>query len=132
MKKMNLKFFGLRAKMVLPLFMLLGLFLFGANSATAQSYKSLDDAANILKSELTLTIDQGGHAYNVSLTSPENTVLVASYEYYSYILQAISGGDIEVALDESLSKMKIKFPTNPMNAGIILAHNRAVELLTND
>jgi hypothetical protein len=36
MKKMNLKFFGQGAKMVLPLFLLIGLFMFSATRASAQ------------------------------------------------------------------------------------------------
>ncbi len=36
MKKMNLKIFGLEAKMILPLFLFLGLFLLSANSVNAQ------------------------------------------------------------------------------------------------
>jgi len=37
MKKMNLSFLGLKAKMVLPLFLLIGLFLVSANTSNAQS-----------------------------------------------------------------------------------------------
>jgi len=36
MKKMNLSFLGLKAKMVLPLFLLFGLFLVSANTSNAQ------------------------------------------------------------------------------------------------
>jgi len=40
MKKMNLSFLGLKAKMVLPLFLLIGLFLVSANTSNAQVLSS--------------------------------------------------------------------------------------------
>jgi len=40
MKKMNLNFLGLKAKMVLPLFLLFGLFVLSTNTTSAQSVNS--------------------------------------------------------------------------------------------
>ena len=54
MKKMNLNFLGLRAKMVLPLFLLMGLFLVSANTSNAQVIvKKLNNTSNthLLKAE---------------------------------------------------------------------------------
>ena len=48
MKKMNLKFFGLGAKIVLPLFLLVGLFLGSVNTVSAQ-YVPESEALEILK-----------------------------------------------------------------------------------
>ena len=48
MKKMNLNFLGLRAKMVLPLFLLIGLFMFSASTVSAQ-YVSSDEAVVLIK-----------------------------------------------------------------------------------
>lgn len=47
MKKMNLKFFGRKAKMVLPLFLLIGLFMFSATQSSAQ-YLSGDLAQDLI------------------------------------------------------------------------------------
>ncbi len=48
MKKMNLNFLGLRAKMVLPLFLLMGLFLVSANTSNAQVIvKKLNNTSDV-------------------------------------------------------------------------------------
>jgi len=52
MKKMNLKFFGLKAKMVLPLFLLMGLFMFSASSLSAQ-YVSNEEAKQMIDEHMT-------------------------------------------------------------------------------
>ena len=56
MKKMNLKLFGFGAKIVLPLFMLFGLFLVSSTSVSAQ-YVPEAEALGILKQH----VDKYGH-----------------------------------------------------------------------
>ena len=53
MKKMNLNFLGLRSKIVLPLFMIMGLFLLGANTSHAQTIvvKKNNTTSHALSSE---------------------------------------------------------------------------------
>jgi len=53
MKKMNLNFLGLKSKIVLPLFMIIGLFLLGANISNAQSIvvKKNNTTSQLLSSE---------------------------------------------------------------------------------
>jgi F0F1-type ATP synthase membrane subunit a len=59
MKKMNLSFLGLKAKMVLPLFLLIGLFLVSANTSSAQllsSEKGYYESVSKHVNELPVTI----------------------------------------------------------------------------
>ncbi len=51
MKKMNLNFLGLRAKMVLPLFLLMGLFMFSASTVSAQ-YVNTKNAEKLVAEQL--------------------------------------------------------------------------------
>ena len=130
MKKMNLKFFGLRAKIVLPLFLLFGLFLFSANSASAQIYKTFEDAADIVKSELTTVINDGGHAYDIAATNGSNAIIVARYEYFKYLLSAFNTGDVSQAIEVTNQKMTEVYPLSPMKEAIVFAKQRALDLLT--
>lgn len=118
MKEMNLNFFGLKAKIVLPLLMFFGLFMFGANSVAAQSFKPQEEAQTIVKNELFIVQNLGGNDVQVN----HNLTLVAKYEYLTYLNLALVSPDVQVAVNETYQKMVIKFPSGQMRTGIELVH----------
>lgn len=118
--------------MVLPLFLLFGLFLFSASSVMAQNFKPLNEAAEIVRGELIQVVENGGHSYDVQATNGVDAQLVARFEYFSYLMKTLKTDNVELAVEETFSKMQIKFPNSPMNNAIVIAHNRAVDLLSND
>ncbi len=128
MKEMNLNFFGLKAKIVLPLLMFFGLFMLGANSVAAQSFKPQGEAQTIVKNELFLVQELGGQAYGVQVSA--STSLVAKYEYLTYLNMAVQNADsVQTAVNGTYQKMTTKFPTGPMRTAIELIHLDMVQKL---
>lgn len=128
MKEMNLNFFGLKAKIVLPLLLFFGLFMFGANSVAAQSYKSQSQAQTIVKNELFIVQNLGGNDVQVN----NNTTLVAKFQYLNYLNQALISPNVEVAVNETYQKMIIKYPSGQMRLAMDLVHQDMVQKLKNN
>lgn len=126
MKEMNLNFFGLKAKIVLPLLMFFGLFMLGANSVAAQGYKPQGEAQNIVKNELFIVQNLGGNLVQVN----NNPTLVAKYEYLTYLNMTLNNQeDVQAAVNGTFQKMTIKYPSGQMRLAMELVHQQMVQKL---
>ena len=132
MKKMNLKFFGLRAKMVLPLFLLVGLFLISASSVSAQ-YVPKDEALVLIKQH----IDQLDHTVlpmtKNQMASPEvaerNMDLFRNVWGEYMIYKMTDGGELSVAEAIEAAEALAEERTMP-EEGIEIIKQEYIDLLT--
>lgn len=130
MKKMNLKFFGLGAKIVLPLFLLVGLFLSSATTTVAQDFKSVDDAAQIIQHELILLQKLGADQHTMSVKSISSAQHKAEFELYDYTMGTLSHGDVQFAVEEAYKRLQEAYPESPMKEAVFQAYQKALEILT--
>ena len=130
MKKMNLKFFRLGSKIVLPLFMLIGLFILSASSLNAQ-YVSTQTAKEILTKHIkelpprTAAMRAVGHARTSQVVKEDINSL--RHRYGQLILKRIGDGDsIEEAIKFSHSVAIKRIPVEDVD----LVNQEYVDLLT--
>jgi hypothetical protein len=129
MKKLNLNFFGLKAKIVLPLFLVFGLFMISAGSISAQ-YVPFDKATHLVKTHierlttnqaLAQAANQAPIAVNQQLNSPELNQAItqrAEYKYGVILLSSLEKeGNVVAAFGEADKKFQ-EFPYPNVTAAV--------------
>jgi len=133
MKKMNLNFLGLRSKIVLPLFMIMGLFLLGANNSNAQTIvvKKNNTTNQLLSSEKGFYKSVFKHVRKLPVTVSgllpftksskeaindpriaKDAKITLERTYGKLILSNLGNGSkSEKAIEEAYSVLKKKIPT---------------------
>jgi len=114
MKKMNLNFLGLKMKMVLPLFLLIGLFMLSANTVNAQymDTKSAEKAISEKLSKLpprTASLRRKGQAMTPKMV--EESVNELRYSFGHLILRDLKNGkSVSEAIDNTTKIATSRIP----------------------
>lgn len=120
MKKMNLKFFGRGAKMVLPLFLLLGIFMVSATSVSAQ-FVPKEEAGQLVGAFISQMPTHGVYA-GMDLTNPSNPKVakvkqdILKRDFGQMLLRQIKeDNDVALAIENTYKRMAVKIPASTMD-----------------
>ncbi len=137
MKKMNLNFFGLTTKIVLPLFMFIGLFILSGSSLNAQ-YVSSENAKELISNHLqklplrTASFRAKGHALTPKMV--DEAINSLRHRFGQLILKNVGNGlSVGDAIDKTYQVARARIDahgTSEMTDHLDAVKQEYVDLLT--
>jgi len=112
----ELKFKEMVKKLIIPMFLLVGLVFASATTASAQTFKSPEDALILAQTQYDNAMDEAAPGINERVNVQEQALISVKIKFYGYLITTLNGGQTGEALQATSERMSDYYLNDAQNA----------------